>query len=629
MPLVTLQSVAKHYGAQEVLSGLTLSIHPGSKTGLIGANGAGKTTMLKLIRGEALPSEGTVNRQVGMRIGYIPQYSGFSDTATVFETLMEEVLIARARLREAEEILSATDGRKIEAALKVYQAARDEYDALKGDDAESRAQKILEKFGLHGKVEQPVETLSGGEKNILSLARATLTMPDLLILDEPGNHLDYMGLAWLEKYVANFPGAVLLVSHNRYLLDRTVSAIFELEHGKITAYDGNYSAYRMEKLRKLVATQADYVADQKKLTRLEELVKRFEQITRATSDPKWGKRLRARRTQLAKARDEATEKPELDTKTMKLSLNGKRTKADIALQINGYSKRFGNVELFKNAEMQISCGERVALVGPNGSGKTTLLRDVVQTGGWDDATLRVGPSLTVGYCAQNQEVFNPKQTILAAFAELGVPNRKEAHKLLSRFLFDWNDLDKKVGSLSGGEMNRLQLARLIALEADFLILDEPTNHLDVYAREAIEDGLEGFQGTILAVSHDRYFLDKIADRIVEIQDCALSAFQGNFSEFWISRTRSREYADQTKNLAQQRQRVRSKTLPQPGRSDRIALLEGRIEALEDEKRQLESRITSLFQERKHIEGRAESNKLDKVSRQLEELYREWEEISGA
>lgn len=626
MPLVAFHGIYKHFGAHDILSSLSFTIHRGMKVGLIGSNGAGKTTILRLIQKRDQPSKGTIIQQPDMKVGYVPQYAEFAESSTVFDSLMEEVIAKRVALRKAEDLLAVANEKTIDRSMAVYQHARDEYDAINGDDAENRGTKILDSFGLHGRESQLVDTLSGGEKNILSLARATLTPPDLLILDEPGNHLDYIGLAWLERYLVGFPGAVLLVSHNRYLLDRAVTHIYELEKGTITEYEGNYSSYRMTKLQQLVATQADFVANQKKLDRLEQLVKRFEQIARATADPAWGKRLRARRTQLAKEREQAVEKPELSTKTLALELNGKKTKADIALQVNGYSKSFGDNELFQNASLQIGCGQRVALVGPNGSGKTTFLSDVVTKAHWEDAVLRVGPSLTVGYCAQNQEVFDPNKTILEAFADLGINNRKDTNNLLSRFLFSWADLDKRIAGLSGGEMNRLQLARLIAVGADFLILDEPTNHLDIYAREAIEEGLEGFQGTILVVSHDRYFLDKIADTIISIHDHRLKEFRGNFSEFFAShsRAKARLNAEKSRSLAIQRKREGNQDRGVSQSGSRPTNLEIRIEALENQKRVLESSITSLFQAGNHIAGRAESNKLAKVSKRLDDLYGEWD-----
>ena len=623
MSLVRFQSVNKHYGAHDVLNGLTFVLNPGTKAGLIGSNGAGKTTALRLILGTEEPSSGAVIRGDGIQIGYVPQYPEFPEGCTVMEALTLQLREVERELRSAEEKLSVVDQERLEKALKQYQAARDAYDAMDGDGAKERAEKLLSSFGLAEKKDQKVETLSGGEGNILSLAQATLTRPDMLVLDEPGNHLDYLGLAWLEEFLISYPGAVLLVSHNRYLLDRVVEVILELEDGSITEYKGNYSEYRRTKLQKLVSAQSDYVANQKRLAQLEELVKRFEQITRATSDPKWGKRLRARRTQLAKERERAVEKPELDTKAMQVGLSGRQTKADIALQINGYNKSFGDNQLFDSADLQFPCGGRVALVGPNGSGKTTLLKDIISNGSWDDTVLRVGPSLVVGYCAQDQDVFDPSKTILETFVDLGTQNRKITYSLLSSFLFSWNDLDKKVSGLSGGELNRLQLARLKVTEASFLILDEPTNHLDIGSREAIEEALEEFNGTLLVVSHDRYFLDKIADTIVEIRDKKLEPFSGNFSEFWQSCIHNKRPANRVRNLSNLRKN--EGRMGHGSGSGEAAVskgLEERIERLEAEREILEQEITRAFEHGDHVSGRAKSNKLEQLSSRIEKLYEE-------
>ncbi len=634
MPILSFNNVSKHFGAHDVLSGINISVEPSAKIGLIGANGAGKTTILKLILGSESPSGGNVTRAHNARVGYVPQYPEFPEKCTVAEALELDLQDVKMRLRNAEESLSTAGEDAIEKALERYQEARDAYDAMNGDASLERVSRVLESFGLGGRQDQPAATLSGGELNTLSLARATFSRPDLLVLDEPGNHLDYIGLGWLEEYLTSFPAAVLLVSHNRYLLDRVVTTIFELENGGITVYSGNYSEYRRTKLQKLVNTQSDYVANQKRLARLEALVKRFEQIARNTADPKWGQRYRSRRTQLEKERAQAVERPELDTRSMQLNWNGEKSKADIALQIKNYTAGFGETTLFDSAQLQFSCGERVALVGPNGSGKTTLLRDIVSRGNWDDPILRIGPSLTVGYCAQNQDVFDPEKTILETFVELGGQNRRTVFLLLSKFLFGWEELDKRIGSLSGGELNRLQLARVEALKANFLILDEPTNHLDIGSREAIEEALDEFDGTLLVVSHDRYFLDKIADRIVEIDNGKLEIFNGNFSEFWQQHKSTQPRGGTMKGLGQRRKAAVFKTAT-GGATEKKAVnknsavarqaaeIESRIARLEEERAILESEITEAFAAGDHKLGREKSNKLSSVSTRIEKLFDEW------
>ena len=635
MSIISFYNVHKHYGAQEILSDISFSIEENAKTGLIGPNGAGKTTLLKLILGKEEPTGGNISRDGDGRIGYVPQYPDFPPECTVSDALSLDLLTVKRKLREAEVALSTVDEDQIEKALGRYQRARDAYDAMNGDETAERISKLITSFGLDGKEDRQVATLSGGERNILSLAKATVSRPELLILDEPGNHLDYVGLDWLEEFLSSYPAAVLLVSHNRYLLDRVVTSIYELDNRRITLYTGNYSEYRRAKLRNLVTAQSDYIANQKRLSRLEELVKRFEQIARNTADPMWGKRYRARRTQLEKERAQAVEKPELDTKSMQVGWNGERSQADIALQINGYSAGFDDTALFDSAKLQFSCGERIALVGPNGSGKTTLLKDIVSRGDWNNSVLRIGPSLTVGYCAQNQEVFDPGKTILESFIELGTQNRKATYKLLSRFLFTWNDLDKQISSLSGGEMNRLQLARVEALKANFLILDEPTNHLDVGSKEAIEEALDDFNGTLLVVSHDRYFLDKVADTVVEIRNGKLEVFNGNFTEFWRTKKADRSSRGQNKELGKRRVSAQGQkrgdkphnraVRPKSGYSNATSTgLESRIERHEQERAVLETEITKAFATGDHKRGRELSNKLEKVSRLIDKLYGEWE-----
>jgi len=623
--MITCNQVCKHYGTQDVLRNVSCEILPRRKVGLIGPNGAGKTTLIRLLAGEEEPSSGTIVRAPGLRIGIVPQHVEPVPGMTVTDYLLEGFHAAEAALREQEEALAAATARCAESTLRAYQGARDAYDAMGGEDAPRRAESLLESLGLPGAMRRSVATMSGGERNVLALARALARRPDLLVLDEPGNHLDFAGLAWLEQFLQEWDGAVLVVSHNRYLLDRVVDRIFELENLRLTAYEGNYSQYRLQRLRALVAQQADYVANQKRLAQLEALVARIAAIARGRADPAWGRRLHSRKTQLAKEREHAVERPSIPTAKISLAPDVEATRADIALQVNSYTKGFPGRPLFRDASFTIACGERVALVGPNGSGKTTFLRDLVEKGRWEDRTLRVGPSLSLGYCAQHQEIFDPSRTVLEEFLSAGAHTRREAFAAVARFLFTWDDLDKRIGDLSGGERNRLQIARIIMQKANFLILDEPTNHMDIVSREAIEESLAAFPGTILVVSHDRYFLDKIATTIVQIEECSFRTYHGSFTDFWARRepflargkgkvvTRSRQV-----------DRARREGRPASAGKRRVADLERRIAEQEAEKRRAEAEITAAFSRGQHQEGRRLANRLASVSRILEELYEEWE-----
>ena len=314
-------------------------------------------------------------------------------------------------------------------------------------------------------------------------------------------------------------------------------------------------------------------------------MKRFEQIARSKADPAWGKRLRARRSQLEREKRQAVERPVLSRRAVSANFTTEATRSDIALQVRGYSKAFGDRQLFDDADLHISSGERVALVGPNGAGKTTLLRDIVEKGDWDSRTIRIGPSIRLGYAAQEQEVLRPERTILEEVGAGAAISSNEAFGLLRRFLFGWEDLDKKVADLSGGERNRLQLARLMAVRPSLLVLDEPTNHLDIPTREAVEEALEDYAGTILVVSHDRYFLDKVAGRVVELQDGKLVSFDGNFSEFWYAR-QALESPVRGRVKTRERSRVRAR-VERAQQRDLVASLERRIQEAEAEKLDLE------------------------------------------
>lgn len=626
--MITLTNVSKYYGTQEVLKQVSCRILPGEKIGLIGPNGVGKTTLIRLILGQEESSSGNLARDATVRIGYVPQYIEYNQHWVAERALLANYEKAHARLRREEHRLAEASDATMDEALKQYQLARDAYDAMEGDDLPRRAVTILDSLGLGECRQQKIGSLSGGERNVLSLAQALLIRPDLLVLDEPGNHLDFLGMAWLERFLERFQDAVLIVSHNRYLLDRIVHKVFELQDGIISEYHGNYSAYRLAKLRDLVAQQADYAANQKRLAQLEALVRRFADIARNNSDPSWGKRLRARRSQLERERKQAVGKPVLPQAAISLDVEVQQTKADVALQVNGYSKRFGDRSLFENANLEIACGERIALIGPNGSGKTTFLKEVVDRARWDDTVLRLGPSLTIGYCAQNQEIFDPELTILEQFLSLGPHNRHEVFALLSRFLFSWDDMEKRIVSLSGGEKNRLQLARLMILGANFLLLDEPTNHMDIVSKEAIEDSLSAYKGTILLVSHDRYFLDKIATSIVEIRNRRFRPFAGNFSEFWATQTATTsEFTGRVSNRAKQNARHKSgprhAARPRPSVKNAARQMEVRIAEMEQRKTETEAELTRSFAEGDHQRGRRLSTALAKLMRQLDDLYEQW------
>jgi len=627
MELVRFNDVSLGYGHGPVLRDASFRILEGQKCGLIGPNGAGKTSLLRLIAGESAPDGGRIVRAPRLRVGYVPQHVSFDESRTVRETLLADNERAGEDLRRHEAALAAAEGDAVARAVDAYEAARDAYENAGGHSLAQRAAEMLDALGLAGRDDQRIAALSGGERNVLSLARALLAEPGLLLLDEPGNHLDFAGIAWLEGFLRIFRGAVLVVSHNRYLLDRAVGTILQLEDGAVTTHAGNYSSYRASNLRQKIAQQADYVANQRRLARLEELVKRFEEIARRTADPAWGKRLRARRSQLDREREDAVPKPSEEMSAIRVAFTAAATRADIALQVRGYARRFEDRVLFHDASLDIAVGDRVALVGPNGSGKTTFVRDVVERGAWDDDTIRIGPSLRVGYCAQQQEVLDDRRTVLEELVSTGAISRDRAYGVLSQFLFRSRDLEKRVGGLSGGERNRLQLAKIMTLQPDFLILDEPTNHLDIPACEAIEEALASFNGTLLVVSHDRYFLDKIVDRVIEVRDASFESFDGNFSEYWQARHPQPPPRSRGRVATRRRERERPAAAPPPG-AGKEAELRSQIEALERQREELERRVADAFTRGDHREGTRAAARLEQHRARLDALYERWADAAG-
>ena len=607
--MVSFHHVSKHYGGHDVLTDVSFQVNPGDRVGLIGANGAGKSTVLHLLLGAQRPSAGSVVVGPDLKIGHVPQQLEAAPAMKMRDFLLGQVAPVEEALRAAERALAEAAEEQMAGALQRYQSARDRYEAAGGDQAGWQADRVLQHVGLTHAGAAAVGQLSGGERNLLALARALMMDPGLLVLDEPGNHLDYAGLEWLEEALVTFAGAVLLVSHNRRLLDRTVTRILELKGGRVREYAGNYSEYQLTRLQGLVAQRADYVASQKRIAQLQALVARLAAIAAVRTDKAHGKRLRARRSQLAREETRAVARPDVKDSAVSVVLPEAESRANVALQVNGYHRSFGDRVLFRDAHLAIACGERLALVGPNGCGKSTLLRDIVTLGDWEHPVLRVGPSLTIGYCAQHQETLEEDQTILQAFLAMGLGNRQAVLAALSGYLFGWDDLDKPVGALSGGERNRLQLAAAVQRKASFLILDEPTNHMDIPSCEAIEDALADYSGTVLVVSHDRYLLDKVATAVVEVRDQGLHRFPGGFSEYWVWRKRL--------------DRPALPAVAKPERQPADPPMEARIERLESEKQELERQVSQALQSGDRTAERRHTARLHRVVRQIDRLYEEW------
>ena len=559
MIVVNLDNIEHSYGTQVVLSGVDWEIQAGQKIGLVGPNGAGKSTLLRIIAREIKADAGFVYRHKDACIGYLAQEPALDPERTVWQEVMSasqalqrlDAELQRLEARMADPAVYE-DQASLEQVLAAHARVQAEFEQMDGYRYESRAREALHTLGLAASdLELPVRALSGGQKKLLGLAKLLAAGADLLLLDEPDNHLDLAGKANLECFISAFPGTVVVVSHDRYLLDETVTLIAEAEDGRLTLYQGNYSAYAVEKQLRLLRQQQRYEAQQKEIARIEAAIARFELWASMVVDARHARQARSRRKMLE--RMDRVEKPVLERRRMGLELNGWRGSQKV-LEVTDLDKVFPAADgqgdeqiLLAGLDLLIWHGERVGLLGPNGAGKRVLLRCILGREAPTGGAVKIGPSVRVGYYAQEHETLNLSKTLVDEIRDARPMYEQQAVSLLGRFLFPYEMVRNQVGELSGGERSRLQLAKLMLSDANFLLLDEPTNNLDLPSCEVLENALDEFEGTVLVISHDRYFLDRVVDRIVELDDGALSEYPGDYS-YYAGEKMKREASLQAKSL---------------------------------------------------------------------------------
>lgn len=539
MLLVNFSKVWKDYGGNAVFDDVNLEIIEGERIGLVGENGSGKSTLFKLIAGLDTPSRGVISRRRNLTIGYLTQeVDPRLDHKTIFEVVSEtsaELAELPHRLAELEARMSdpeiADDPDTMTYVLEEYGKAQERFDALGGYTLGHRVETVLNGLGFAAsELTQQVGVLSGGEKKLVNLARILIEMPDLLLLDEPDNHLDLQAKAWLEQYIRNYPGTVLIISHDRHLLDRAVKQIFELEDGSIIAYAGNYSFYYEERLRRLLKQQELYAVQQVEIKRLEASMRQLKSWAKMNS--KFATRAEYMAKRVEKIKEDAVNRPILERDRIKVDLEAERSGKKV-LEVKGLSKVIDGRVLFAPFDLTILYGERIGIVGANGSGKTTLLKTMMDLIAATTGSVKIGASVVPGYYAQEQETLPFDSTAIDFVRRLKKMTEPQAISFLHGLLFRYEDLHTPIRSLSGGEKSRLQMARLMLTEANFLLLDEPTNNLDIASTEVLEEALDEFEGTVLTVSHDRYFLDKIVSKIVAIgNDGQVCVYPGNFSYYY-------------------------------------------------------------------------------------------------
>ncbi len=524
--LITLDNVRFGYDDKIILDGVSFTLSEKERIGFIGANGEGKTTLLRLMAGSLSPDEGKIYKKGGLKIGWLEQNGGLESDKTVYEEMRSvfgQVYGWIGRLRETEQKLASVPygGEQYRELSSKYEQLERAVAAADGYNADVRIKTVLNGMGFADMYDQKISTMSGGEKTRLKLCRLLLEEPELLFLDEPTNHLDVQTLFWLEDYLKEYRGAIFTVSHDRYFLDAVVGKIFELENKKVTAFRGNYSKYKILKAEKYEHDLKEYERQQEEIAQLKDYVAR--NIVRATT----AKSAQSRVKKLESM--ELLEKPLPPPKPPKFSFDTVEKSEERALSVTGLSLSAGGKTLLRDASFEVRRGEKIAIVGENGTGKSTLIRALVQK---RDPAVRWGRFNKIGYYDQENADLDPEETVLGALwhKHTGM-TQTQVRALLARAKLDDEDMEKKVKSLSGGERAKLSLVLLEALCANFLVLDEPTNHLDLPARESLESALKAFDGTLLFVSHDRYFIQGLADKIIEIGEGNLTVYDCGYEEY--------------------------------------------------------------------------------------------------
>ncbi|HFJ9453134.1 ABC transporter ATP-binding protein [Bacillus anthracis] len=561
MTICSVNNVTKSFGGNIIFENISLEIKNGERVGLVGRNGSGKTTIFQLLTGMESLDAGAIHMKKGTRIGHVAQIPKFDESMTVYEVLSSAFKIEKELEREMrtleKHMAEEQESSVLQKLMERYGIIQEKFAFLGGYEIEANIMKVANGLQVIELFPRSFLELSGGEQTKVSLAYMLLQKPDLLLLDEPTNHLDLFAVEWLEQFLKEYNGTVVVISHDRYFLDEVVTKIFDLEDGEIHVYHTNYSRFVEEKEERLLQEFQAFQEQQKKIKKMKEAIKRLREWANQANPPNEGLHKRARSMERALERMEKLKKPILERKQMGLQFEGQERSGKDVIVMKEVSKGFAEHLLFNEANLHVRFQERAAIVGRNGTGKTTLLKLLLEEIKPDAGEIRIGSSVKIGYLSQHA-YGNMKSNVLEAFRECVAVTEGEARHILAKFLFYGPAVFKKVTQLSGGEKMRLRLAQLMYQDINFLILDEPTNHLDIESREVLEEALEQYNGTILAVSHDRYFLNKLFEKTYWIDECKLFEFAGNYA--W-ARQKWEEKLE-TQVIKQQRQgRKKIETVP--------------------------------------------------------------------
>lgn len=637
--ILSCQNLSKAFGSDDIIKNVSFQINEGDKVAIVGNNGAGKSTLLKMITGELESDAGSITLAKDATLGYLAQYQNIEGEETVYQTVYssrQDILNMQGRLQRMEQQMTELQGEALEDLLVKYHQLHDLFEHQNGYAYESEVQGVLRGLGFSEEdFNKTMDMLSGGQKTRVSLGKLLVMKPDILLLDEPINHLDLTSIEWLETFLMNYKGTVVIVAHDRYFLDRIVTKVIDLSMHTAHVYKGNYSAFAMQKEEIRKTMLREYEKQQASIAHQREVIDKLKQFNREKSI----KRAESRQKALDKM--EVLEKPVDAENHMQLSLQPDTVSGNDVLELIGLSKSYDGIPLFTNVNFLLQRGEHVAILGDNGTGKTTLLKIINEIVPADAGIFRLGANVTIGYYDQEQQVLDDEKTLFEEMSDT-YPNlnNTKIRNVLAAFMFLGDDCYKRIRDLSGGERGRISLAKLMLSGANFLILDEPTNHLDMESKEILENAINAYEGTVLYVSHDRYFVNQTADKILELTNQQFSVYLGNYDYFVEKKAQSQE----TQNIVSQ--------TTTSSESEQVES-EGKIDwkqqkKLQSEKRKVENRIAEIEEQISECEDTLAkideefakddvatnsaklnelSEKQSKVQAELDTLYATWEQWS--
>ncbi|MBE3591845.1 MAG: ABC-F family ATP-binding cassette domain-containing protein [Thermoanaerobacter sp.] len=625
MAIITVSNVTKSYGIDIILQNISFIINEGDKIGVIGENGAGKSTLFNLLGGFSEVDSGTISISAN-KIGYLQQNTVIESEKSIYEevkTVFDEIFQLEKQIKSLEEKISQTkDSHLLDKLFLEYSFLTEKYNELDGYSVESKIRGVLNGLGFDvSQFDTPVSTLSGGQKTRLMLAKTLLLSPDVLLLDEPTNHLDINSIEWLEQYLKFYNGTILIISHDRYFLDKIVTRIFEIENTHLSVYEGNYTEYLKRKKLEMEAKLKAYEEQQKEIKRIKSII----QIQKSRRTEKSVKMAESKQKLLEKM--EIIEKPVINNKSINLRFDFDLESGNDVLTVKNLSLRFDR-QIFSNVSFEIKKGEKIALLGPNGIGKSSLLKILVGEIDNFEGEIKFGTNVITGYYEQEFKSLNAEKTVIdEIWDENPYLTQTEVRTLLASFLFRDEDVFKTISTLSGGEKARLSLLKLILSKANFLLMDEPTNHLDLKAKEVLEEALLDYTGTLLFVSHDRYFIDKIATKVMILTPQGVEIYLGNYSYYIEKKNQLNEEEETIKKtktqIKNERYKERLAKLKLKQQKECLKNLENSIYQAEERMKYLEEKMcdAKIYKTGEIVEIQKEYNALKS---KLEQMYEEWE-----